>query len=130
MDWNGIIMTLVTAICGGGITGLFLLRSRVKKSNVEADKMSNEEQADRINLGNLYVNNMLEMLNKINKSNEKRDENDQLRHNDILEISGKIDALTTEVNSIRSELSCVVSYLNGGYKKYKEDSAFTVDESK
>lgn len=127
MDWTTIITALISTLCGGGILSLMTLKSDKKKAETEVKSSDNKEQAERIDLGDKYVNQMLSMLEKITDVSEKNKTINEDVYNSNSDafgkINDKIDVIHEEVVSVKSEVSSIVSYLNGPYKSYKTEHA-------
>lgn len=125
MDWTTIITALMSALFGGGVLSLMRLKSDKKKAETEVKSSDNKEQAERIDLGDKYVTQMLSMLEKINDVSERNKTINEDVYNSNSDAFGKInekiDVIHEEVIGVKSEVSSIVSYLNGPYKSYKNE---------
>lgn len=123
MDWTEIMTAIIAAIGGGGLASLFMIKPSRHKAISEARSTENKEQADRIDLGNKYVTQMLDMLDKIqssyDKNQEKSDEAFVKNQESIKLIHNKLDGLNDGLTDATSELRMMVKYLNGDYQNFK-----------
>ena len=71
IDWTVIISTFLGLIGSGGIASLITLKYSKKKAKTEANSAANQEQSERIDLGDKYVNQMLVMLEKLQTAQEQ-----------------------------------------------------------
>ena len=96
-----------------------------RKAKTEAESDANKEQSERIDLGNKYVDNMLQMLEKIQANqaqnsalyNEKNTENKEAWD----AVNKKLHEVHDDLVGVKDEVTSIVNYLNGGYQKYKDE---------
>lgn len=125
IDWTTIVVTFLGLISSGGIGSFVALKHYKRKARTEADSLANQEQAERIDLGDKYVNQMLAMLDKMQKAQEQ---NMALNKVDINErkvswdaVNTKMEAIHDDLVGVKCEVSSIVQYLNGGYRQYKSE---------
>jgi gas vesicle protein len=118
IDWTTIIVTLIGVITSGGVGSLVALRYAKNKAKTEANSAANQEQAERIDLGDKYVNQMLTMLEKLQNA---QDVNNTERKESWDSVDKKMNEIHEYLVSVKDEISSIVLYLNGGYKKYKDE---------
>jgi gas vesicle protein len=118
IDWTTIIVTLIGVITSGGVGSLVALRYAKNKAKTEANSAANQEQAERIDLGDKYVNQMLTMLEKLQKA---QDLNSTERKESWDSVDKKMNEIHEDLVGVKDEVSSIVLYLNGGYKKYKHE---------
>ena len=115
IDWTTVITSIVTVIFGGGIGALFLIRYNRSKAKTEARSASNKEQEERIDLGDKYVNHMLEMMQKIYATTTLTESSNK-------DLLVSMDELNRGLGEVRDEVASIVKYLNGPYQEFKKES--------
>lgn len=122
IDWTVIISTLLGLIGSGGIASLITLKYYKKKAKTEANSAANQEQAERIDLGDKYVNQMLMMIEKLQDAQDKYMHSNELDNNErkvtLDSINNKVMEIHDDLVSVKSEVTNIVQYLNGGYQNY------------
>lgn len=125
IDWTTIVVTFLGLISSSGIGSFVALKHYKRKVRTEADSAANQEQAERIDLGDKYVNQMLAMLDKLQKA---QDQNMALNKVDINKrkeswdvVNAKMEAIHDDLVGVKFEVSSIVQYLNGGYRQYKSE---------
>lgn len=122
IDWTQIILAIIGLMTSGSITTLAILKYTKKKEDISVKSDDNKEQAERIDLGDKYVTEMLTMIEKL------QDAQDKYMHANALDNSEKqltLDAINRKVVEIhddlvgvKDEVTNIVHYLNGGYQDY------------
>ena len=98
MDWNSILMTLVSVLFGGGIVGIFTIREQKKSLKLEnkAKEIDNAiKDTDRL----VTLVNELQDQNEV--LNERLDKKDAL----IQEKDDIISDLRTKLDNVRTQCS-------------------------
>ena len=125
MDWTTICVTLLGIIGSGGISSLVAVKYSQRKAKTEANSAANQEQAERIDLGDKYVNQMLAMLEKLQTSQEQNLNLNKISNDERKEswdaVNRKISEINENLRDVKSEVSSIVLYLNGGYQQYKAE---------
>lgn len=105
MDWNAIIMILLSGTTVGGVVSAIWYRKQNKTiKESEATQADVEAQKAEIDLANKYRDEMLNMVEMVKAANEKNFTNQD-------EIIRSLTRLETKVGDIES-------YLNGPYHQY------------
>lgn len=127
MDWGSLIINIVSLITISGITSLIVMKSTKKEAAAKANSSENKEQAERIDLGAHYVDQMLSVMDKLQKSfdanSQKNDDYNNERKDALVRFEDKLNEMHEEITDVKNEVSCIVKYLNGEYQKYKQDVA-------
>lgn len=125
MDWGTILTSLIGFVGGGGLVSLILIRYTKNKAKTEAHSVENKEQSERIDLGDKYVNQMLGMIEKLQDAMNKNMEMNASDSADRKEAWETVDRKITEVHEdlkgVKSEVTSIVAYLNGGYQSFKDE---------
>jgi len=125
IDWTTIVVTLLGLIGSGGIGSLVALKYSKRKARTEADSAANQEQAERIDLGDKYVNQMLAMLEKLQTAQEQNlamsKVNSYERKESWDAVNKKMGEIHGDLAEVKGEVSSIVQYLNGGYRQYKAE---------
>lgn len=122
IDWTQLILAVIGILSSGSITTLAVMKYAKKKEYISVKSDDNKEQAERIDLGDKYVSQMLTMIEKL------QDAQDKYMHANALDNSEKkltLDAINNKVVEIhddlvgvKDEVTNIVQYLNGGYQDY------------
>lgn len=125
IDWTTVVVTFLGLISSGGIGSLIALKYSKRKARTEADSAANQEQAERIDLGDKYVNQMLAMLEKLQTAQEQNlamsKANSYERKESWDAVNKKMGEIHDDLADVKGEVSSIVQYLNGGYKQYKAE---------
>jgi hypothetical protein len=125
MDWGNFAIQLLGFVGGGGLVSLFLLKSTKNKAKTEANSVANKEQSERIDLGEKYINQSLGMMEKLQSAFDSMQKQNATDIADRKEAWGNVDKKITEVHEdlkgVKSEVTSIVAYLNGGYQSFKDD---------
>ena len=125
IDWTTIVVTIIGLIGSGGIGSLIALKYSKIKAKTEANSAANQEQAERIDLGDKYVNQMLAMLEKLQSAQDQNLAMSKVNNNERKESWDAVEKKMTEIHNdivnVKSEVSSIVLYLNGGYRQYKAE---------
>ena len=125
IDLTAILVALIGLLTSGGIGALITMKYTRRKAKIDVKSDDNKEQAERIDLGNKYVDNMLQMLEKIQANqqqnsalyNEKNTENKEAWN----AVNKKLNEVHDDLVGVKDEVTSIVNYLNGGYQKYKNE---------
>lgn len=124
IDWTQIIITIISIFTGGGITAIAMLKYTKSKAKTEANSAANQEQSERIDLGDKYVNQMLSMLEKLQEAQDRSLKSNMSDYKDqkesIEKISRKVIEIHDDLVGVKDEVSSIVQYLNGGYAEFKQ----------
>ena len=127
VDLTTIIVNAISLITISGITSLVVMKYTKKEAKSKANSSENKEQAERIDLGDKYVTQMLNMMEKMQTSFEHNSEKNDNNYNEqkqmFAKFEEKLNDMHDELTSVKDEVTCIVKYLNGGYQKYKYDGA-------
>lgn len=118
LNLTEIIVAIIGLIGSGGIGSLIALKYTRKKAKIEAKSDDNKEQAERIDLGNKYIDNMLQMLEKIQKAQEN---NSTETKDSWISVEKKMNEIHDDLVGVKDEVTSIVGYLNGGYQRYKDE---------
>ena len=125
IDWTTVVVTLLGLIGSGGIGSMIALKYLKRKARTEADSAANQEQAERIDLGDKYVNQMLAMLEKLQTAQEQNLAMSKVNSYGMKEswdsVNKKMEEIHGDVSDVKCEVSSIVQYLNGGYRRYKAE---------
>ena len=125
IDWTTVVVTFLGLISSGGIGSLIALKHSKRKARTEADSAANQEQAERIDLGDKYVNPMLAMLEKLQTAQEQNLAMSKVNNYERKEswdaINKKMEEIHGDLSDVKGEVSSIVQYLNGGYRQYKAE---------
>ena len=125
IDWTTVVVTFLGLISSGGIGSMIALKYSKRKARTEADSAANQEQAERIDLGDKYVNQMLAMLEKLQTAQEQNLAMSKVNNYERKEswdaINKKMEEIHGDLSDVKGEVSSIVQYLNGGYRQYKAE---------
>ena len=125
IDWTTVVVTFLGLIGSGGIGSMIALKYLKRKARTEADSAANQEQAERIDLGDKYVNQMLAMLEKLQTAQEQNLAMSKVNNSERKEswdaINKKMEEIHGDLADVKCEVSSIVQYLNGGYRQYKAE---------
>ena len=127
IDLTAIIVAIIGVFASGGIGALITMKYTRHKAKIDVKSDDNKEQAERIDLGSKYVDNMLQMLERIQEAqtkntllyNEKNSENKEAWE----AVTKKLTEVHDDLVGVKDEVTNIVSYLNGGYQRYKDEHA-------
>ena len=110
------LVTIITTVisCGTVVTFLNWLRDRKadkKIKNNEASKSSVDVQRAEIDLGNLYKEEMLKVIELLKNSQSENSGNQEEMKRMLLNIDRRVD-------NMEELLSAVVKYLNGNFQQF------------
>lgn len=110
------LVTIITTVisCGTIVTFLNWLRDRKadkKIKNNEASKSSVDVQRAEIDLGNLYKEEMLKVIELLKNSQSENTGNQEEMKKMLLNIDRRVD-------NMEELLSAVVKYLNGNFQQF------------
>lgn len=131
IDWTNIIITLIGVFTSGGIGVLATLKYAKNKAKTDANSAANQEQSERIDLGDKYVNQMLAMLEKLQEAQDKNimlsENNNSARQESWNAVTRKMEEIHDDLVGVKSEVSSIVMYLNGGYRQYKAEHKNSIE---
>ena len=112
MDWNGIIIGLLSTTSLGGIFSalVFFRQNKALKKN-EVKNSDTEAQEKQIDLGVKYQTQMLELLDKVSAKQDTAASKQK-------EMLAKIDRLDEREDKTERQMANIVAYLNGDYQKF------------
>lgn len=131
MDWSSILIAVIGALAGGGLTALFTIKSSKKKAEGEADSAA--------------VAPLKEANEIIRQQLNEADAREQDLETRIRALSGEKDALYEQIILLREEAAIIKQYLcvHGGcqlrkpgkgigpkfFSAHKEDFERTIDNT-
>lgn len=125
MDWGTLLTAFLGFVGGGGLISLILIKTTKNKAKTEANSVANKEQAERIDLGDKYVKQMLSMLETLQEASKKNLEQSATDNASRKEAWENVDRKITEVHEdlkgVKTEVAGIVAYLNGGYQNFKTE---------
>lgn len=125
IDWTQIIITLLGVFTSCGVGVLATLKYAKNKAKTDANSAANQEQSERIDLGDKYVTQMLAMLEKLQEAQDKNimlsENNNSARQESWGAVTKKMEEIHDDLVGVKSEVSSIVMYLNGGYRQYKAE---------
>lgn len=112
MDWNAIVIGLLSTTSLGGIFSalVFFRQNKALKKN-EVKNSDTEAQEKQIDLGVKYQTQMLELLDKVSAKQDTAASNQK-------EMLVKIDRLDEREDKTERQMANIVAYLNGDYQKF------------
>ena len=112
MDWNAIIMTLLSGTTFAGlVTGIVYYRENKRLKQNEVKNSDVETQKQQIELAELYKDKMLNLLDEVSKKQDTGNANQAKMLNKLDKLDERVDALENRVGNI-------VTYLNGDYQGF------------
>ena len=125
IDLTAILVAVIGVFASGGIGALITMKYTRRKAKIDVKSDDNKEQAERIDLGNKYVDNMLQMLEKIQANQQQNAALYQDKNSENKEawdaVNRKLNEVHDDLVGVKDEVTNIVSYLNGGYQKYKNE---------
>ena len=125
IDLTAILVAIIGVFASGGIGALITMKYTRRKAKIDVKSDDNKEQAERIDLGNKYVDNMLQMLEKIQANQQQNAALYQDKNSENKEawdaVNRKLNAVHDDLVGVKDEVTSIVNYLNGGYQKYKNE---------
>ena len=122
IDWTQIILAIIGLMTSGSLTTLAILKYTKKKEDISVKSDDNKEQAERIDLGDKYVTEMLTMIEKIQDAQDKYMHSNALDNSErkltLDAISSKVVEIHDDLVGVKDEVTNIVHYLNGGYQDY------------
>ena len=124
IDWTQIILAMIGLLSSGSLATLVVLKYTKRKAKIEAKSDDNKEQAERIDLGDKYVTQMLAMIQKLQEAQDQYMHNANLDNSErkltLDAISAKVLEIHDDLVGVKDEVTNIVQYLNGGYEQYKQ----------
>ena len=125
IDLTAILVAIIGVFASGGIGALITMKYTRRKAKIDVKSDDNKEQAERIDLGNKYVDNMLQMLEKIQANQQQNAALYQDKNSENKEawdaVNRKLNEVHDDLVGVKDEVTSIVNYLNGGYQKYKNE---------
>lgn len=122
IDWTQLILAVIGLISSGSITTLAILKYTKKKENIAVKSDDNKEQAERIDLGDKYVTQMLTMIEKLQDAQDKYMHSNALDNSErkltLDAINSKVVEIHDDLVGVKDEVTNIVQYLNGDYQNY------------
>ena len=124
IDWTQIILAMIGLLSSGSLATLAVLKYTKRKAKIEAKSDDNKEQAERIDLGDKYVTQMLAMIQKLQEAQDQYMHNANLDNSErkltLDAINAKVLEIHDDLVGVKDEVTNIVQYLNGGYEQYKQ----------
>ena len=122
IDWTQIILAVIGILSSGSLTTIAILKYTKKKENIAVKSDDNKEQAERIDLGDKYVTQMLTMIEKVQDAQDKYMHSNALDNSErkvtLDAINDKVVKIHDDLVGVKSEVTNIVQYLNGEYQNY------------
>lgn len=97
-----------------------LKNNEVKKSNTEVESGNIQNDMAQIDLGNHYLQSIVEASKLINEANKNIADYSKERQDNFEKLDSDLNEIKEDVKSIKKEQTLITLYLNGGYEKFKE----------
>ena len=129
MDWNAVVITLLSTTSLAGIAGFIVYYRENKKLKKNEVKISTvEAQKQEMDLATIYKDKVLELTSLMEQMNKKQD-NGNVNQNKILKklelLGNSVDILDNRVDNLdkiagetNMRVSDIVLYLNGGFQDF------------
>lgn len=122
IDWTQLVLAVIGIISSGSITTIAILKYTKKKESIAVKSDDNKEQAERIDLGDKYVTQMLTMIEKLQDAQDKYIHSNELDNSErkvtLDAINDKVVKIHDDLVGVKDEVTNIVHYLNGGYQNY------------
>ena len=122
IDWTQLILAVIGILSSGSITTLAIIKYTRKKEDISVKSDDNKEQAERIDLGDKYVTEMLTMIEKLQDAQDKYMHSNALDNSErkltLDAINSKVVEIHDDLVGVKDEVTNIVQYLNGGYQDY------------
>lgn len=119
MDWNAIILALLSTTTVGGLVGMIIYRKQNKKLKENEVKMSDANtQTEQINLGELFMQKAADMFKQMQDMQEQTYMATLQNGKDNTDIITEVREVKEQVRCIASEQKNIVTYLNGNYQEW------------
>jgi len=150
IDWNAIILALLSTTTLGGIVAAIRYRKQNKKLKENEVKVSDANtQTEQINLGELFVQKSAEMFQRMQELQEETLKATQKNGNDNADIIKKVnevveeqkrivlrqqemanvqDGILKELKRQADEQSHLVKFVNGEYQDFLVRNGFKKEE--
>ena len=97
-----------------------LKSNEVKKSDTEVESGNIQNDMAQIDLGNHYLQSIVEASKLINEANKNIADYSKERQDNFEKLDSDLNEIKEDVKSIKKEQTLITLYLNGGYEKFKE----------
>lgn len=115
MDWNGIIIGLLSTTSLGGIVGsIVYYRENKKLKKNEVKNSDTEAQEKQIDLGVKYQTQMLGLIEQVSQKQDTGNANQA-------KMLDKLDTLDTRMDGVETRVSDIVAYLNGNFQEFLKE---------
>lgn len=122
IDWTQLILAVIGIMSSGSLTTIAILKYTKKKEKISVKSDDNKEQAERIDLGDKYVTQMLTMIEKLQDAQDKYMHSNALDNSErkvtLDAINDKVVKIHDDLVGVKSEVTNIVQYLNGEYQNY------------
>ena len=122
IDWTQLILAVIGIMSSGSLTTIAILKYTKKKEKIAVKSDDNKEQAERIDLGDKYVTQMLTMIEKLQDAQDKYMHSNALDNSErkvtLDAINDKVVKIHDDLVGVKSEVTNIVQYLNGEYQNY------------
>ena len=112
MDWNSVLIDALSVTSILSIIGLIRFWKQNKKlKNNEVKKDDVETQKAEIELGNLYKEEMLKVIDLLKSSQSESTDNQK-------KIIDKLENMDTRLENVEIKMDGIETYLNGPYHEW------------
>ena len=122
IDWTQLVLAVIGIMSSGSLTTIAILKYTKKKEKIAVKSDDNKEQAERIDLGDKYVTQMLTMIEKLQDAQDKYMHSNALDNSErkltLDAINSKVVEIHDDLVGVKSEVTNIVQYLNGEYQNY------------
>ena len=122
IDWTQLVLAVIGIMSSGSLTTIAILKYTKKKEKIAVKSDDNKEQAERIDLGDKYVTQMLTMIEKLQDAQDKYMHSNALDNSErkvtLDAINDKVVKIHDDLVGVKSEVTNIVQYLNGEYQNY------------
>ena len=123
MDWNAIILALLSTTTLGSFVGMIIYRKLNKKLKENEVKVSDANtQTEQINLGELFMQKSAEMFQKMQELQEQTLQATQKNGNDNADIIKKVDEVVEEQKRIVKRQQEMTEIQDGILKELKRQA--------
>lgn len=119
MDWNTIILGLLSGTSVGGLFEAWRYRKLNKQLKENETKQSNvETQKQELDLLQLYKDEMLKLFELMKQNQTENVGNQKEMMESLTNLDKRMDSMEVRMGGIESRIGDIETYLNGEYKNY------------
>ena len=119
MDWNTIILGLLSGTSVGGLFEAWRYRKLNKQLKENETKQSNvETQKQELDLLQLYKDEMLKLFELMKQNQTENVGNQTEMMESLTNLDKRMDSMEVRMGGIESRIGDIETYLNGEYKNY------------